>query len=475
LTITRLPITDRDRFDVSRHPLRRPFHRLATAIALLPLFAAPAGAVGLVEVYQQAREYDATLQGAAFELESARQVLPQARSAFRPQAALSGEIGLTRFDADNPNGDADGPDSSDDYVDSQIGLQLSQTLFNRQNGALVDQARIGVRQAEAVFAASAQDLVLRVATAYFDVLRAEANVEFSQSELESIERQRDQAERRFDVGLIPITDVRTAQAQYDLAVAQEIAASDQYTTTVEALRVISGIEVDTLDSLAEDLPLIPPDPADIDAWVTLAKEQNLPLVIAGLSSDIAQTRIQAQRAQRLPTLDVVLSGALSTTDQDLRPESTRAATIGLQTSVPLFTGGRIKAQIAEARADYRALEQDFIAQERSAVQQARDGYRGVIASISRVNALRQALDSTRQSAEAVEAGFRAGTRTSVDVLRALRDVFRARSDYANARYDYLLNSFRLKSAAGTLDETDLVTVNRFLQPEEEPEEGIGGQ
>jgi len=464
LPITRLPNTDRDRFDVPRHP----FHRLATAISLLPLFAAPAGAVGLVEVYQQAREYDATLQGAAFELESARQVLPQARSAFRPQATLSGEIGLTRFDADDP-------DSSDDYVDSQIGLQLSQTLFNRQNGALVDQARIGARQAEAVFAASAQDLVLRVATAYFDVLRAEANVEFSQSELESIERQRDQAERRFDVGLIPITDVRTAQAQYDLAVAQEIAASDQYTTTVEALRVISGIEVDTLDSLADDLPLIPPDPADIDAWVALAKEQNLPLVIAGLSSDIARTRIASQSAQRLPTLDVVLSGALSTSDQDLRPESTRAATIGLQTTVPLYTGGRIKAQIAEARADYRALEQDFIAQERSAVQQARDGYRGVIASISRVNALRQALDSTRQSAEAVEAGFRAGTRTSVDVLRALRDVFRARSDYANARYDYLLNSFRLKLAAGTLDEIDLVTVNRFLEPEEEPEEGVGEQ
>jgi len=441
---------------LSRHPLRR----LTRALVLLPVFAAPAGATDLIDVYEQAREYDATLQAAVFDLESARQRLPLARSAFRPQAGLTGEIGLTDFNAEDP-------DSSESYVDGQLGLQLTQTLFNRQNGALVDQARLGVRAAEASFGAAAQDLVLRVAVAYFDVLRAEANVEFSQSELESIARQRDQAERRFDVGLIPITDVRTAQAQFDLAVAQEIGATNQYSTAIEALRVISGIETDQLDSLASDLPLDRPDPADIDAWVELAREQNLPLVIARLTSESAQTQIEIERGQRLPTLDVVLGGALATTDQDLRPEQVRSAEIGLRTSVPLWTGGRIKALVAQARADFLASSQDLIAQERSAVQQARDGYRGVLASIAQVQALRQALDSTRQSADAVEAGFRAGTRTSVDVLRALRDVFRARSDYANARYDYLLNSFRLKSAAGTLDEADLAAVNLFLQPENE--------
>ena len=441
---------------MQRHPLRH----VVRAIALLPVFAAPAAATDLVEVYEQAREYDATLQAAMFDLESARQRLPLARSAFRPQAGLTGDIGFTDFDAEDP-------DSSDSYVDSQLGLQLTQNLFNRQNGGLVDQARLGVRAAEASFGAASQELVLRVATAYFDVLRAEANVEFSQSELESIARQRDQAERRFDVGLIPITDVRTAQAQYDLAVAQEIGATNQYATAVEALRVISGIEGgDELAQLAPDLPLDRPDPADIDAWVQLAKDQNLPLVIARLTAESAQTQIAVERGQRLPTLDLVLGGALAASDQELRADQIRTAEIGLRATVPLYTGGRIQAQIAQAKADYQASNQDLISQERSAVQQARDGYRGVLASIAQVQALRQALDSTRQSADAVEAGFRAGTRTSVDVLRALRDVFRARSDYANARYDYLLNSFRLKSAAGTLDEADLAAVNRFLQPEE---------
>lgn len=432
--------------------MRSPIRHLLCAAALLPISTLPAHAVDLLDVYESARSYDATIQAAVHELEAARQNVPLARSAFRPQVGLSGEASLTDFNSDN----------SETYIGTRLGLQVSQTLFNRTNSALLDQARLGVRQAEAGFGASAQDLVLRVATAYFDVLRAEAGVDFSQSELQAIARQRDQAERRFDVGLIPVTDVRTAQAQYDLAVAQEIAASNRYATATEALRVISGMDIERLAPLAPDLPLDRPEPADIDAWVTLAEQQNLPLVIARLSAQNAQTQIAVERGQRLPTLDVVLSGAALTTEQDLRDGDSQTGEIGLQATMPLYTGGRIRAQVAQAQANYLASNEDLRAQERAAVQQARDGYRGVLASISRVRALRQALDSTQQSADAVEAGFRAGTRTSVDVLRALRDVFQARSEYANARYDYLLNSFRLKSAAGTLDEADLASVNRFL-------------
>lgn len=426
----------------------------ASACAVLLTGMVSAGnlyAANLAEVYQQAKTYDADYRAAQFDLEAARQRVPLARSAFKPQLTFGGETGLSTL-AD----DGEGP-----YQETGLSLSLNQTLFNRSNSKLLDQAELGVLQADAQYAAVGQTLILRVATAYFDVLRAQANVEFSQSELQAISRQKEQAERRFDVGLVPITDVRSAQAQYDLAVAQEIAASNQLSTAQEALLVISGIDASQLTPLASDLPLTPPDPANIDAWVELAKQQNLDLVISRLSADTSNTQVDIERANRYPTLELIGTAASSTTDQTGR-DDTDLAEIKLQLRLPIMTGGRIDAQVAQARAQALSAAEQLTAQERATIQQTRDGYRGVQASISRVKALRQALVSTQKSAEATEAGFRAGTRTSVEVLQALRDTFRARSDYAGARYDYIINTLNLKAASGSLNENDVLSINRFL-------------
>lgn len=439
--------------------------RIGRRLCSLLLVAVPLGfsgaavsqSIDLKQVYEQARQYDAEFSSAQYDLEAARQRVPLARSAFRPQLNLGGEVGVTTL-AD----DGEGP-----YDETALSLSLSQTLFNRSNSRLLDQAETGVMQAEAQYSALGQTLILRVATAYFDVLRAEANVEFSQSELQAISRQREQAERRFDVGLVPITDVRSAQAQYDLAVAQEIAASNQLSTAQEALLLISGLNPELLAPLADDLPLSPPEPTDIDAWVSLARQQNLELVIARLVSESTQTQVEIERAARYPTLDLVGSAGSTTTEQIGRADGD-AAEISLQLRLPILTGGRINAQVAQARALALASAEQLLAQERATIQQTRDGYRGVLASISRVRALRQALVSTQNAAEATEAGFRAGTRTSVEVLQALRDTFRARSDYAGARYDYIINTLNLKAATGTLSEEDIYALNRFLtNPEAE--------
>lgn len=405
----------------------------------------------LTTVYEQAREYDAQFQAAQFDLLAARQSVPLARSAFLPQLSFGAEAGYATV-----SDDGEGP-----FEETGLSLVLSQTLFNRSSSKLLDQAQIGVQQAEAQYAASGQTLILRVATAYFDVLRSQANVEFSQSELEAISRQLEQAERRFDVGLVPITDVRSAQAQFDLAVAQEIAASNQLSTAREALLLISGVDAELLTPLADDLPLNPPEPADIDAWVALAREQNLELVIAQLATESSATQIAIERASRYPTLGLEGTAGSTSTEQIGRNDAD-AAEISLQLALPLYTGGQVSASIAQAKAQSRAAEQQLLAQERTTTQQTRDAYRGVEASISRVQALNQALLSTQQSAEAIEAGFRAGTRTSVDVLEALRDTFSARSDYAGARYDYIVNTLNLKAASGTLSEDDLFAINRFL-------------
>lgn len=430
------------------------FRLLASLSAGLLLCVALNGsalAADLREVYEQAKQYDAEYQAAQFDLQAARQRVPLAKSAFRPQISLSAEAGLNSASEDGQGS----------YEDTALSLSVTQTLFNRANSKLIDQAELGVLQAEAQYAAVGQTLILRAATVYFDVLRAQANVEFSQSELQAISRQREQAERRFDVGLVPITDVRTAQAQYDLAVAQEIAASNQLSTAQEALRRISGLEVDLLTPLASDLPLAPPDPADIDTWVELAMDQNLELVIARLNSESSSAQVAIERGNRYPTLDLVGVAASSTTEQ-LSRNDVDASEIKLQLRVPILTGGRVNAQVAQAKSQALSDNEQLIVQERTTTQQTRDSYRGVLASISLVRALRQALVSTQKSAESAEAGFRAGTRTSVEVLQALRDTYSARSDYAGSRYDYIINSLNLRAASGTLTEEDLFAINRFL-------------
>ncbi len=422
-------------------------------VLLLALYGAcgTANAADLREVYEQSKEYDSTFRAAQFDLEAAGSRVPLARSAFRPQVTFGGEFGISDLD-----GDGEGSSK-----DSSLSLTLSQTLYNRANSKLLDQAELGVLQAEAQYAAIGQTLILRVATAYFDVLRAQADLEFSQSELQAIGRQREQAERRFDVGLVPITDVRTAQAQFDLAVAQEIEANNRLSTAQEALVVISGVDAESLTPLADDLPLTPPQPVDIDAWVSMAKDQNLELVIARLAFESSNTQIAIEGANRYPTLDLVGSAVSSTSDQIGRTDI-NLSEISVQFRLPLYTGGRIKAQVAQARAESKSVAQQLISQERSTTQQTRDAFRGVQASISRVKALRQALVSTQKSAEATEAGFRAGTRTSVETLQALRDTFSALSDFSGARYDYIINTLNLKAASGTLTESDIFAINRFL-------------
>ena len=300
-----------------------------------------------------------------------------------------------------------------------------------------------------------------MATAYFEVLRAEANLEFSVSELEAIRRQLEQAERRFDVGLVPITDVRTAQAENDLAVAQEIDARNQVSTAQEALRLISGLQTNALTPLADDLPLNPPVPANIDSWVDQAMNQNLELMIAELSNQSIALQIAIERAASYPTLDIV-GAAAHTTSTQTGDFDGDAGSLSLQLNLPIFTGGNIRASVAQARAQARASEQQLLLQERTTVQQTRNAYRDVESSISLAMALFQAVISTQESADATEAGFRAGTRTSVEVTQALRDTFSARSDYASARYDYLIDDLTLKAAAGTLNEGDLFAINQFL-------------
>ncbi|TVQ69661.1 TolC family outer membrane protein [Ectothiorhodospira sp. BSL-9] len=443
---------------------------LASLFVSLTTAAAPLYAADLLEVYRTAQDRDAELRAAEAEFRAALQARPQARSALLPQ--IEGTLGYAYTDTD-VDGDGRG---SFDFQTRSFELSLNQTIYDHANYVALRQADLGIAQATAVRDAARQQLILRVAEAYFGVLSAKDNLSFAEAEKEAIGRQLEQADRRFEVGLIAITDVKEAQAQFDLSVAEEIAAQNRLDQAREDLAVITGEFYESMSELSDRMPLVLPEPADKNLWVETAREANLNLVAQRLSTEVAAQDIKRQRSGHYPTLGL----SASYTDQEFHDLPSfgsgapgdpgpgqqfldrRDAQIGVQLRVPIYTGGRVSSLTREARENFDASREQQELTERQTVQQTRSAFLSVNAGISRVRALEQALESTRASFEAAEAGFEVGTRTAVDVLLELRQVFRAERDFSEARYDYLLNTLRLKQAAGTLTQDDLMSVNTWL-------------
>lgn len=429
---------------------------LALLIALALLVPVPAGAVDLLETYRQAVTEDPRFAAARAEYRAAREAKPQARAAVLPQLTASAardEVEQT----DNTSG------RTTDFPRTSAQLTLTQTLFDWAQFAGLDRADATLAQAEADLAFAQQDLIVRVANAYFDVLSAADSLRFATAEKEAIARQLEQARERFDVGLIPITDVKEAQASYDLAVSREIAAQNQLENAREALRTITGAPAATLSPLGEQLPLDRPEPADPSAWVDTALEQNPSFLSARAAAEVARHAIRQARAGHYPQVDLVASGSRQETQfAGSIPSDTEEQSIGVQLTWNFYAGGATVSRTREARAQFEAAQSRVVQARRAAEQNTRDAFRGLEASISQVNALAQAVESNRAAVEATRAGFRVGTRTAVDVLNALRDLYAAQRDLADARYNYIVNRLRLKQAAGTLTIDDVRLVNTWL-------------
>ncbi|WP_018949310.1 TolC family outer membrane protein [Thioalkalivibrio sp. ALMg11] len=434
---------------------------LATA-GLVLVISAPAAASSLLEVYERAATEDAELRTAEAEYRGVLENRPIARSALLPQISGQAEAGAFYRDDRNRPG-------SDDGRQTSFGVNLSQSLYDRRNYIDLVQVDLEIARAEAELDSARQDLILRVSQAYFDVLIAQETLDFRRAEVEAIERQLEQTERRFEVGLVARTDVTEAQAQRDLAEAERISAENQLDLTREQLAVITNTYWDQLDMLRDDAELTPPDPADPQAWVDIALANNLELAAQRLSTESAREQIQRQRAEGLPRINLNASvnenryhGLDAGATGGMFFEGTEAQ-VGIQLEIPFYTGGRVSALTRQARENFQAAQEGQSLVERRTTQDTRSAYLSVISNSSRVRALEQALASTQSAFEAAEAGFEVGTRTQVDVLLALREVFRAERDYAEARYGFLSESLRLQRAAGRLSVTDLEAINRLLE------------
>jgi len=427
------------------------------ALILLSLCATVLQAQDLMDIYRLALEQDVELKIAESEYQSTRESLPIASSALKPQIGFSADLSQRESDVSTT--------ASNTINSSGYSFNLTQNLYNAETLATIDAAEASVAKALAELEVSQQDLILRVAESYFLILAAQDNLEFAGAEKVAIARQLEQAQKRFEVGLIAITDVHEAQAQYDSALAQTILAENQLDNAYQALQVIiAQAPSQRLARLSDGLELNRPDPAQSQPWVDMALQNNRSLVAALAAEQAADHARQIKNRSRYPTLDLTASYFDNSFENDV-PASDydqEDITLSILLNVPLFTGGRISAERAQAEADYQSAKNAAQLQKRLTSQNTRIAYLGVISGISQVQALKQALNSSTTALEATEAGFEVGTRTSVDVLIGLRLTYGAQRDYARARYDYLINTLKLKQAAGLLNVDDLEQINRWL-------------
>lgn len=460
--------------------------RGSIALCLLCL-TATAQAEDLLSIYDSAVINDPQIREAEANRKAARESRPQAISRLLPQANVTASrtrswsdgTGLSGFVLGNQlirnNTGGAGVTDTDSWQ-----LSIRQSVFSWANWATLMQASHQVAQAESDYLAQQQSLAQRVASQYFAVLNAQDNVAAQEAARDAFARQADQAEKRFEVGLIAITDVQEARSARDSAAADVISAKRALASAQEQLRATTGGKYAVLNAPDEKMPLLTPEPASEDDWVQVSMEQNATLISSRLAADIARDSVKVAFGGHLPTVDLVAGRTYSDSDGfrlvpidpvPATPPTTNLSTslstsygksLSLQVTVPLFSGGSTQSLVRESQYRWIAAKERLERTSRDTERQARDAYLGVISEISRVQALRQALESSQTALRATEAGYEVGTRTAVDVLDARRQVIANQTAYSQSRYTYLNNLIQLRLAAGDLDRGTIEEINKWL-------------
>jgi outer membrane protein len=426
---------------------------LALTLALAPT----AQAANLSDVFRDAQAYDAQYASARAAYQAGQEKAVQGRAGLLPSVNLGGNVRYNSVESSLPGGDAD-------YSSNGLSLTAAQPLYRKQNQVQYEQAKGQVKIAGMQLKVAEQDLILRVAQAYFDVLQSQDNIVFINAQKAAITEQLASAKRNFEVGTATITDTHEAQARYDLAVAQEIAEQNSLSIRLRALEKLIGKPAGTLDTLA-DLKQLKAESDSIDEWAARATEGNLQTEIQRLAKTIADQEVERNRAGHYPTLDAVASYALNngqnfgTTQVD-----TRTASIGLELNLPIYQGGLTSSRVREAVANQEKARQDLEVATREASLQARQAWLNVSSGAARVRALEQALISSKAQLDSTKLGLEVGVRTNLDVLNAEQQVLSAQRDLAGARYAYLLAGLSLKAAAGSLSPADLAGIDQHLKP-----------
>ena len=441
-----------------KYNLKRFIAICLTKTISLWLMSPLAAAHDLASLYQLAKVHDTALNQARETEKSELEVLPQARANLLPTIQASASNTYNRDDAQRLR-----------YNTHSYQVALEQQLFNLASWLNYRQATDRVRLAIVTLANAEQEMILRLTGQYFAILQSQDDLNFAKAERKAFARHLEQTQQRFQVGLIAITDVHEAQAKHDNAYAQEIAAENVLRDQKEIMRQMVGEQVDSIKILKTNVKLPPPLPANMEHWVDIALKQNFKIKIAEQGTIIARKSINISRAAHWPTLALQGSvsrsqGAQSRTAADVvnKPQSGKGSAVGVNLTVPIWSGGAITSRTRQASHQYQAAMQEFESKTREVKSETRRSYRGILTKISQVNALKQAVKSSSSALEATQAAFEVGTRTIVEVLNSESDLLNAKRNFLRARYEYILESMKLKQAAGILGEDDLFALNNWL-------------
>ena len=427
-------------------------------------FAGQAWSGDLVQILRDAFANDAQYASARATRDAALEALPQGLAGLLPTISASAFTQMNNLDISFRGAL---PTSNREGNSNAITFSLTQPVFNWNNLMVYREAGFKAAQAEAQFSQATQDLIVRVSQAYFDVLASQDSLAFIQAQKTAISEQLAQAKRNFEVGTATITDTHEAQARYDLATPQEIAAQSDLEIKKRALQQIIGKFPDRLVPIKQSVEVNPPKPATMEEWASAAETQGFPVRAQEAAVEIAAREIDRIRAGHLPTLNLV--GSLGRSSQSVSsvgasnvPSDSDSRIIGLQLAVPIYAGGNVSSQVRQAIANREKAQQDLEFSRRGAALSARQAFLGVTNGIAQVKALQAALTSSQSALDSNKLGYEVGVRINIDVLNAQQQVFSTKRDLSKARYDTVVNGLKLKAAAGSLSDTDIEEVNRLL-------------
>ena len=432
---------------------------------LLCSIATTSSALDLKEAMDLAQQYDTTFQAAYAAYLAASEASTQSTSAILPQIDFNAFIQRGRTENDRSGVVTDSDNNSDGY-----NINLNQVIFDKTTFDNLDQGDAIAAKAVADLEVARQDVIVRVSTAYFNVLTAIDTLETASAERKAIGKQLEQSKERFKVGLSAITDVKEQQASYDISVADEIIATNDLSNKREALRFIINTYPEKLKVAREDMPLVIPEPMDINAWQEKSLQNNFSILSANYSLDAAQSAYDGSKGGHYPTLslnaayDVVNADDRNFSGINIPANENTDTRVMLNLNIPIYSGGLVNSTVRQ-KASERDQATALLEQEkRRTIGLARSAYLSLEADIANVRARKQAIVSTQTSLDATLAGYDAGTRTSVDVLLSQRQLYSSQRDYSVARYTYLSNSLILKQVAGILTTTDIDAINEWLIP-----------
>ena len=436
-------------------------HPIPSRLSTLLLFAVISGmstanaqTLNLADTYQLATKNDPQWASIKHNYEANQEAKTQARAGLLPSLSLSAQTAKESIDSDN--GDSD-------HNVNGYSASLLQPLFQLDRWYSLKKANAFIRQIDSQFKADQQAFFVRILSTYLDVLRAEETLRFQKAEESAIKRQLEQTEQRFKVGIIASTDVQESQAAYDISVVQRIVAERDLDLAIQNLETLTRVPVDGVAVLSDKAPIAPPQPNNIEEWVSTALDNSQLIKAAHYAEVAADHEHKIQRSGHLPTINIegTFQDSNSNNDTFFGGDS-QTETIGLRLDMPLYAGGAIRSKSRQAKLLYFQAQDDHLFTRLNTTKNTSNLFRVVTTDVSRVFAQKQSIASADSALKATEAGYEAGTRTVVDILDAQKTLFGAKRDYANARFDYIFNSLRLKQSAGILTDEDLLAVNQWL-------------